>query len=329
MLNIKKLMALAALPACIASAAAYNATSEPLVITGSMMSPVSSGTATTVNGTGSAWSLNVTDAGWSEGYAYTTFEIAPYTQVRISGGTLCNTITGSWYWGDLVIFALSVDPESAIAGKVAGPAASTPAPGVMAWMSDAQYGDPANYANKAEANSAGFRYFGGYDGFGSYRDAIGGYSANVENFRDGGLAINGGAYAGWNEDSATSMASGAPARQLAEILYPAGGGKNRALKDQTYAFDGTVFAGASGAFVTIMVRGGGKGGGAISVDGLTVSFSEQDATVSESAALDTRSFYADAMADDGNLDARSYTDAWSLAYKLNTKKIIGSMVVIR
>ena len=329
MLNIKKLMVITVMPVCMVSAAPYEAASEPLVITGAMMTPVSSGTATAVNGTGPAWSLNVTDAGWSEGYAYTTFTVAPYTQVQITGGTLQNTITGSWYWGDLVIFASAADPESAIAGKVAGPVASTPAPGVMAWMSDAQYGDPANYATKAEANSAGYRYLGANDGFGSYRDAIGGYSANVENFRDGGLAINGGAYAGWNEASATSMASGAPARQLAEILYPAGGGKNRALKDQTYAFDGTVYTGSSSTFVTVMIRGGGGGGGAILVDALTVSFSAQDATVSDAAPLDTRSLYAGITADSGALDARSYTEEWSLARKLSTKKIIGSMIVIR
>jgi len=309
---MKTQMFVAVMSAWAAAAVPYDTHSVPLIVTGAMMTPVSSGTATTVSGTGPAWSLDVADAGWSEGYAYTTFEVAPNTRVRIAAGTLRNTITGNWYFGDLVIFASSANPTNAIAGKVAGPTGSNPSPGVMAWMSDAQYGDPANFATKAAANNAGYRYFGGYDGFDSYREAIGGYSSNVENFRDGGLDINGGAYAGWNESSETSMASGGPSRPLTDILYPAGGGLNRALKDQTYAFDGAVYTGTNSMFVTVMVRGGGGGGGSILVDGLTVSFSSPDAGVSDALPLDTR----------------SYTAAVSPPHNLNTKKS-GVLVLVR
>ena len=246
-----------------------------LKITGSMMTPVlSSGTSCTVNGTGSAWSLDMAGSDEAEGYAYTTFVVAPHTKVQIAGGALQNTITGSWYFGDLVMFASAVNPSAAIAGKVPGPTGSNPAPGVMAWISDAQY-KAAGYktSTKAAVNSAGYRYYGGSDGYGSYRAAIGQYSSNVENFWDGGLAINGGAYAGWNQASSPSMASGTPARPLAEILYPAGGGLNRPVKDQSYAFDGAVYSGASNMFVTVMVRGGGCSSGSVLVDNLTLSLS--------------------------------------------------------
>jgi len=271
--------AAAAMSVWVASAlTVYTPSSDPLVITGSMMTPVSSGTPTSVSGTGSSWSLDVADQGWSEGYAYVTLEVEPNTRVQVTSGTLQNTITlGSYnyYFGDLVIFASDVNPENAIEGQTTGGFGSVPAAGVMAWMSDAQYGDPANYATTLAANYAGFRYFGAENGFDSYRSAIGGYSSNVENFRAGGLAINGGAYAGWNELSATSMSNGSPARALTEILYPAGGGLNRALKDQTYSFDGAVYtsAGSANKYVTIMVRGGGGGGGSIRVNNLSLSFS--------------------------------------------------------
>lgn len=118
--------------AWVVSATPYDSDSGPLTITGSMMTPVSSGTATTISGTGPAWSMNVANAGWSEGYAYATFTVAPGTRVQITGGTLQNTITDGgqgWYWGDLVIFASAMDPASAIAGKVAGPTGSNPVPG--------------------------------------------------------------------------------------------------------------------------------------------------------------------------------------------------------
>ena len=272
---MNKLLFAAVMTACVAAATPYDSNSGPQSITGSMMTPVSSGTPTTVTGAGSAWSLNVENQGWSEGYAYVTLEVAPNTRVQITGGTLQNTITGSWYWGDIVMFASAVNPASAIMGKLPGPMGSIPAPGVMAWMSNEQYGNPANYATGLAANYAGYRYFGGGDGFGSYRDAIGGYSSNVENFRAGGLDINGGTFAGWNEVTTPPMTNGSPARALTEILYPTGG-LNRALQDQTYAFDGAVNTGSSRTYVTIMVRGGGAQGGSILVNNLGVSFSAPD-----------------------------------------------------
>ena len=218
--------------------------------------------------------------GWSEGYAYVTFAVEPNTRVQITKGSLQNTITSGsqgWYWGDVVLFASAVDPSSAIAGKVAGPYGSNPPPGVMAWVNDKTY-DDYHYGTmtKAQLNNLGYRYNGGYDGaFNTYLDAILGYSANVENFKDGGLDIVGGAFAGWNEGSATSMASGTQARSLTEILYPAGG-LNRPLKDQTYAFDGSVLTGTTRTYVTLIVRGGGSGFGSILVNDLTLSFSSPD-----------------------------------------------------
>ncbi len=51
---------------------------------------------------------------------------------------------------------------------------------------------------------------------------------------------------------------------------------------------------------------------------------------SESAVtVDTRSLSQVATADDNALDTRSYTVDWSEARKLNTKKIIGTMVIMR
>jgi len=277
---MKKQMFAVAMSAWMVAASPYDSSSGPLVVTGAMMTPVSGGTATTLSGTGPSWSLNVANEGWSEGYAYVTFEVAPNTRVQITRGTLQNTITDGgqgWYWGDLVLFASAADPAGAIAGKVAGPTGSDPAAGVMAWVSDSQY-DLAGYATatKAAVNSAGYRYYGGNNGYGSYLAAIMGYSANVENFKDGGLDITGGAFVGWNEVSATSMASGTQARPLTDILYPAGGGLNRPLKDQTCAFDGTVLTGASRTYVTLLLRGGGGGGGSIHVNNLTLSFSSPD-----------------------------------------------------
>jgi hypothetical protein len=225
--------------------------------------------------------LNVEDQGWSEGYAYTTFIVAPNTKVQITGGTMQNTIEfkNSYYFGDLVIFASAENPKNAIAGKVAGPTGSNPDPGVMAWVNDATY-DANGYGamTKEALVNLGYRYNGGWDGsFTTYLDAIGGYSCNVENFRDGGLAINGGAYAGWNDVSGTMLNTSA-IRPLTEIQFAAGGWLNRPLKDQTYAFDGSVYTGSGPAnmYVTIMVRGGGGGGGSINVNDLTVTFSNAD-----------------------------------------------------
>lgn len=276
--------AVTALSACVASASAmYDASSGSVTITGSMVTPVSN-TPASVTGTGASWSLNVADGGgWSEGYAYVTFQVEPNTRVQIVKGTLQNTITDGgqgWYWGDVVLFASAVNPNSAIAGQVAGPTvpAGVPAPGVMAWVDYNTY-DTQGYKNwtKADLTALGYRYMGeSGDGYSSYLGAILGYSANVENFRDGGLDIVGGAFAGWNEGSATSMASGTSARSLTDILYPAGGGLNRPLQDQTYAFDGTVLTGTTRTYVTLIVRGGGGGFGSINVNNLTLAFSSPD-----------------------------------------------------
>lgn len=51
--------------------------------------------------------------------------------------------------------------------------------------------------------------------------------------------------------------------------------------------------------------------------------------VSDDATLDTRSLSAVADATDKTLDARSFTMEWSEARKLNTKKIVGTMVLVR
>ena len=50
--------------------------------------------------------------------------------------------------------------------------------------------------------------------------------------------------------------------------------------------------------------------------------------VSAEAALNTRSFSAVAEADDQSLDTRSFTVDWSEERKLNTKKIIGTMMLL-
>jgi len=53
------------------------------------------------------------------------------------------------------------------------------------------------------------------------------------------------------------------------------------------------------------------------------------AAVSEDAPLDTRSVSAMADIDDQELDTRSYTMDWSEARKLSTKKIKGTMILMR
>lgn len=50
--------------------------------------------------------------------------------------------------------------------------------------------------------------------------------------------------------------------------------------------------------------------------------------VSEDAPLDTRSISAAADETDQSLDARSFTVEWSDVRKLNTKKIIGAMIML-
>lgn len=51
--------------------------------------------------------------------------------------------------------------------------------------------------------------------------------------------------------------------------------------------------------------------------------------VSEAAALDTRSLSAVADVDAQKLDTRSFTVDWSAARRLNTNRIIGTMMLLR
>ncbi|MDD4018367.1 MAG: hypothetical protein PHV28_10540 [Kiritimatiellae bacterium] len=50
---------------------------------------------------------------------------------------------------------------------------------------------------------------------------------------------------------------------------------------------------------------------------------------SDEAALDTRSLSAVASVEDAAADTRTHTEDWSGAVKLNTKKIIGTMILVR
>ena len=203
--------------------------------------------------------------------------LGPHTKVQITDGSLSNTVGGAnWRYGDLVIFASAANPSAAIAGKVNGPVspAANPAPGVMAYITGPQYKAAdyrTTYRAKELVNNAGYRYYENDGSCGSYLAAISQYSSNVENFQDGGLDINGGAYVGWCAAANTFMFdSPAIIHPLTDVLYPEWGGLNRALRDQTYAFfDGTVYAGTSNMFVTVMLRGGGDGnGGTIAVSNL-------------------------------------------------------------
>ena len=51
--------------------------------------------------------------------------------------------------------------------------------------------------------------------------------------------------------------------------------------------------------------------------------------VSDETAVDTRTMSRVAAEDDKPLDSRSYTIDWSIAVKLNTKKIIGILLLVR
>ena len=51
--------------------------------------------------------------------------------------------------------------------------------------------------------------------------------------------------------------------------------------------------------------------------------------VSEATAVDTRTMSRVLDVDDKPLDSRSYTIDWSIAGTLNTKKIIGTILLIR
>lgn len=49
----------------------------------------------------------------------------------------------------------------------------------------------------------------------------------------------------------------------------------------------------------------------------------------EDAQLDTRTISAVAAAEDKGVDTRTYTVDWSAGRSLNTKKIVGSMLLLR
>lgn len=51
--------------------------------------------------------------------------------------------------------------------------------------------------------------------------------------------------------------------------------------------------------------------------------------VSSEALLDTRAISAVADAEERDLDTRSFTTDWSAAQRLNTKKIVGTTIVVR
>jgi len=51
--------------------------------------------------------------------------------------------------------------------------------------------------------------------------------------------------------------------------------------------------------------------------------------VSSEAPLDTRAISAVADAEERELDTRSFTTDWSAAQRLNTKKIVGTTIVVR
>jgi hypothetical protein len=55
----------------------------------------------------------------------------------------------------------------------------------------------------------------------------------------------------------------------------------------------------------------------------------QVSAVSEDAALDTRSFSSAAAIENAAADTRTHTKEWSIARKLNTKKIIGTTIMVR
>ena len=56
---------------------------------------------------------------------------------------------------------------------------------------------------------------------------------------------------------------------------------------------------------------------------------EVSSAVSSEALLDTRSISAVADAEERDLDTRSFTTDWSAAQRLNTKKIVGTTIVVR
>jgi hypothetical protein len=55
----------------------------------------------------------------------------------------------------------------------------------------------------------------------------------------------------------------------------------------------------------------------------------QVSDVSGSVALNTRSFSSVTSVADASADTRTHTEDWSAARKLNTKKIVGTLILMR
>ncbi|MFA5203822.1 MAG: PA14 domain-containing protein [Lentisphaeria bacterium] len=234
-------------------------------------------TVTAASATG--WAVNISANyegwGWEEGGAYYTFQVPKGCTVRIAGGRVTSSLPGGGaYWGDVMIWGAAEAPTSAIAGRVAGP---VPGHGVnqMPYMTDQQW-DPAWSSaslTTADAYAAGFQFYAG-DGnapFGDYLAAIMNYGANIQHFKNGGVAISGGEYASWNQDRYGQPQNAA----LTTVLYPNASG--RVMKDQVGSFNGVVFPPAQGVasnvyYVTVAVKGGyeAQAGGTITVDGLAL-----------------------------------------------------------
>jgi hypothetical protein len=100
----------------------------------------------------------------------------------------------------------------------------------MAYLTYAQFkanGYKTLVRSKETVTGAGYRYMDNNGDCGSYLAAISQYSSNVENFQDGGLDINGGAYVGWSQSLYPFMVSTpAASHPLSDILYPAWGNLN-------------------------------------------------------------------------------------------------------
>ncbi len=63
--------------------------------------------------------------------------------------------------------------------------------------------------------------------------------------------------------------------------------------------------------------------------GLVVGADDPVAAVSDEVSLDTCSISAVAVPEDQTLDTRSYTEAYSPSRKLTTKKIKGTVILMR
>jgi len=63
--------------------------------------------------------------------------------------------------------------------------------------------------------------------------------------------------------------------------------------------------------------------------GLAVGADDPVTAVSEEVSLNTRSISAVAVETDQDLDTRSHTEAYSPPRKLSTKKIVGTMLLVK